>query len=202
MADRTSVSNMALLHLGATEEIQNVNTENSEAAIACRRFFDPALKMFQRDFSWPFSNVIQALALVEESPNTEWAFSYQYPSDCEFFHRILSGTRNDSRQTRVPYRVARGTSGSVIFTDKEDAFGDWSVVETDLNRYPPDAIMALSFLIAHLISPKITSGDPFKLGARAFALYNQARNSAQANALNEQQDDEPTQSEFIAGRDS
>ena len=201
MADRTSVSNMALGHLAASQEIQNVDTENSDEAIVCRRFFTPALEMFQRDFSWPFSNIIQALALVETSPNTEWAFSYQYPSDCKMFRRILSGQRNDSRQSRVPYRIARGTSASVIFTDKEDAFGDWSVVETDLNRYPPDAIMALSFLIAHLISPKITSGDPFKLGARAFALYNQARNSAQANALNEQQDEEPTQSEFIAGRD-
>lgn len=200
MADKTSVSNMALGHLGVTEEIQNVNTENSEAAIVCRRFFTPALELFQREFSWPFSNVIQALGLVEENPNSEWAYSYQYPSDCKMFHRILSGTRNDSRQSRVPYRIARGASGSVIFTDKAEAYGDWSVVETDLNRYPSDAIMAISFLLAHLISPKMTSGDPFKLGARAFALYNQAKVTAQANALNEQQDDEPTQSEFVEGR--
>lgn len=201
MADRTSVSNMALGHLGVTEEIQNVNTENSDAAIVCRRFFNPSLELFQREFSWPFSNIIQALALVDEAPNSEWNFSYQYPSDCKMFHRILSGTRNDSRQSRVPYRIAHGQSGSVIFTDMENAYGDWSIVETDLNRYPPDAIMAISFLLAHLIAPKMTSGDPFKLGARAFELYKQARITAQANALNEQQTDEDPESEFIRGRE-
>lgn len=201
MADRTSVSNMALGHLGVTEEIQNVNTENSDAAIVCRRFFTPALELFQREFSYPFSNVIQALALVEENPNTEWAYAYQYPSDCKKFHRILSGTRNDSRQSRVPYRIIRGASSSIILTDKAEAFGDWNIVETDLNRYPSDAIMAISFLIAHLIAPKMTSGDPFKLGARAFALYNQARITAQANALNEEQPDEDPESQFVRGRD-
>lgn len=201
MADETSISNLALSHIGNSKEIQNLETDRSEEASACRRFYTSTLEEILRSFAWSFSKNIEALSLIEEDPNSEWAFSYQYPSGCEKFLRILSGDRNDSRQSRVPHKIVRSSTGRIILTDKEDAEGEYTTLEDDPSFYPPDFIMAFSLLLAHYIAPRVTSGDPFKLGPRAYALYQKAWDKATANDLSEDQPDEPPQSEFISGRD-
>lgn len=201
MASKTSIDNLALRHLASAKSIANHDTTAGADATACRIFYDMALEETFRDFAWPFATKIGDLGLVEESPNDEWAYSYRYPSDCKFFRRILSGSRNDSRQSRIPYRVARDDQGLLIFTDMEDAQAEWTILEDDASRYPADFVMALSLLLASYIAPSVTSGDPFKLGQRSFTLYLQSIDKARANALNEQQDEEPPESEFIAGRE-
>src|SRR5665648_440114 len=97
MSSATEICNMALGHLASGKEIANLETERSAEAIACRRFFDSARDAVLRDFSWPFATKIKALSLIEEDPNSEWAYSYRYPTDCLNFRRILSGTRTDTR---------------------------------------------------------------------------------------------------------
>lgn len=202
MASKTSIDNLALRHLASSKSIANHDTTASADATACRIFYDIALEETFRDFSWPFATEIGDLGLVEEDPNDEWAYAYRYPSDCKFFRRILSGTRNDSRQSRVPYRITQDDQGLLILTDTDEAQGEWTIMEEDASRYPADFVMALSLLLAAYIAPSVTAGDPFKLGERAYRLYVQSIAKARANAFNEQQDEEPPQSEFIAGREA
>lgn len=201
MASKTEICNLALSHLGVSKEIANLDTERSAEASACRRFYETARDAALRDFPWPFATVMQPLGLIEEDPNTEWAFSYQYPVNCMKIRRILSGSRNDDRQSRVPYKIARGSSGAVIFTDAEDAEIEYTFKETDAGRYQPDFIMALSLRLAAYIAPRITAGDPTKLGDRALSLYRFELSKAEATSVNEEQDDELPESEFIRGRD-
>lgn len=200
MADETSISNLALSHLGNSKEIQNLESDRSDEASACRRFYQPTLEEILRSFAWSFCKNIEPLSLIEESPNSEWNFSYQYPSGCEKFLRILSGNRNDSRQGRAPHKIIRSTTGRIILTDKEDAEAEYTTLEDDPSYYPPDFIMAFSLLLAHYIAPRVTAGDPFKLGTRAYGLYKQAWGAATASDLGEDQPDEPPESEFISGR--
>lgn len=201
MSSETEISNIALSHIGNSKEIQNLQTDRSAEGSACRRFYTPALEESLRDFAWPFTTKIADLGLVEEDPNDEWNFSYRYPSDCEMFRRILSGIRNDTRQSRVTYKIGRDSQGLLIFTDQEDAQAEYTVREDDPDRFPSDFVMAFSLLLASYIAPRVTNGDPFKLGVRAFELYAFSIAKARNNALNEQQDDEPPQSEFIRGRE-
>jgi hypothetical protein len=201
MASSTEIANLALSHLGVGSEISDLDMERSQEALACRRFYSTARNATLRDFPWPFATKIAALGLIEEDPNDEWGYSYQYPSDCLDAIRILSGIRNDNRQSRVPYKLANGDSGQVIFTDQEDAELEYTKLETDTSRYPPDFVLALSLRLAAYIAPRLTGGDPFKVGTRAFQMYEAELNRAKASGTEENQAEEDPESELIRARD-
>ena len=205
MASKTDICNLGLNHLGVGKEIANVDTEASEEAIACRRVYPIALGKILRDYDWPFATKIAALGLVTDSedeahPYEEWDCAYQYPSDCLKFRRILSGTRRDSRATRVPHRIVNGSSVMLILTDSAEAYGEYTVNVSDTEMYPNDFIVGLSLLVASMIAPRVTGGDPFKLGERAAEMYKSAIGAAKSNAADEEQPDLEPDSEFISTR--
>lgn len=199
-SSKTVICNMALSHLGISQEIANFDSERSKEASAMRRFYDETRKEVLRDFPWPFATKTVDLGLIEESPTDEWDFSYRYPSDCLRARRIPSGIRNDTRQSRVPYRVLQDNSGKLIYTDTEDAQLEYTVNEERVEMFPPDFVLALSLLLAAYTAPRLTGGDPFKLGNRALQLYDIQRNKAEANAVNEESDEEQPDSELERAR--
>ena len=200
-ASEIAICNLALSHLGVGKEIANLETETSQEAAACRRFFATARDNTLRDYPWPFATKIASLALIETEPNDEWGYSYRYPTDCVRLRRILSGNRNDNRQTRVPYKIAQDTSGELLYTDMENAEVEYTVRETDPSRYPSDFAMAFSLRLALYIAPRLTKGDPFKLGDRALSLHEFEIKKAMASAHIEEQSEEEPDSEFIRGRE-
>jgi len=201
MASIAGICNMALSHIGVGKEIANLTTEQSQEAAACRRFYDIAKDVVLRDFPWPFATKVDTLALIEEDPNVEWAFSYRYPTDCHLIRKVLSGTRNDTQDSVVPYKIAQDSSGLVLFCDVEDAEIEYTVHTEDPQFYTPDFTMALSFLLAHYIAPRLTGGDPFKLGIRAVQMYDFEIRKARSNAINEERMERVPESEFIRGRE-
>lgn len=197
MVGPADICNLALSHLGQSVEIADFENEKSAEARACRRFYEKALKTTLRDFAWPFAGAFATLQLVEEDPTTEWRYSYSIPNDCLQFRRILSGSRNDTRQSKVEYRRV----GDEIYTNAQSAVGEYTVYVSDTSKFDEDFREALSFRIAFLIAPRITGGDPMKLGERALKLYMLAISTARANARNEEQPAEPPEAESIRGRD-
>ena len=200
-SSQIDIVNIALSHLSIGKTVAILQTEKSEEAITARLFYDLALEATLRDFPWPFATRISALALIEEEPNDEWNFSYRYPTDCLEIRRILSGMRNDNRQSRTPYRILSDSQGSLVYTDYENAEIEYTVRDISPQFYPPDFVMAFSLYLAHLMAPRVTGGDPYKLGARALGLYDLEINRAVKNAFNEQQMEEPPESEFIRDRE-
>lgn len=199
MATDIEICNLALSHLGIGKEIASF-TEKSQEAQACNRFFDETRDTVMRSLAWPFATKFVTLGLVEEDPTSEWGFSYRYPSDCFTARRIFSGDRNDSPQTRVPYKLGNDDQGTLIYTDQEDAELEYTVLVDDPQLWPADFRMALSFLLAVYMAPRLAAGDPFKLGERAATLYGRTMAAASANAYNEQQDEQPPDAEMIRER--
>lgn len=200
MSSKTEILNMALSHIGIGEEVGNIGTEKSEEAQAGRRFYDIASQVVSTAIPWPFLTKIQALALIETEPNTEWGYSYRYPSDCTNIRRILSGVRNDSRQTRSPYKIAQDSSGLIIFSDERDAVAEYRVLPNNPQIYPADYTLAFSLWLAVLMAPRLTKGDPKGLRTKSFELYRFEIDAAKTRALNEQQDEEEPEADWIAGR--
>lgn len=200
-ASTTVIANMALGHLGSGKEIANLDTENSAEARALRRFWDQAVGELIRGFSWPFTTRFFDLALVEENPTEEWAYSYRYPSDCKYARRILSGSRNDSRQSRVPYRIGQDDDGQLIYCDRENAQLEYSKLADDVVRWPDDFVSALSYKLAAYAAPTITGSDRANLRQLCLELHHMAEQKAMANALNEEQADQAPESEFTRSRD-
>jgi len=206
MASETEICNMALSHLGVSKEIANLETERSAEASACRRFYDMTRDEVLRGFPWPFATKFAALGLVSDSDdddhgNDEWDYAYRYPTDCLKMRRIKSGTRNDSRSSRVPYIIAKDDEGKLIYTDQEDAEAEYTVLVDDPGLYPPDFVMALSLRLAAYIAPRLTAGDPFKMGDRSLKLYVLSQATAEANAVNEQQDEDTPDPDLIRARE-
>jgi hypothetical protein len=201
MSTPTEIANLSLSHLGVGKEIADIETENSQEANACRRFYDISRRATLRDFNWPFATKFETLALVETNPTTEWGYSYRYPTDCMKLVRLQSGIRNDNRQTRIPFRIIRDASARLVYTDLATACMEYLIDEEDASRFTEDFVLALSFRLAAYTAPRLTSGDPFKMGERALKLYILEITRAQATAVNEQQDEDKPDSEFILDRD-
>lgn len=190
MASKTSICNLALRHLGHSKTVANVDTERSKEALACRTFYDQVLAEVLRDFPWPFALRTDDLELVEEDPNDEWAFSYRYPVSSARFRRILSGSRIDTPESKVPFKIGKDDTGRLIFCDLEEAQGQWTDGTIyDPEQWPADFIESVALLLAFYIAPSVTAGDEFKLGARAGSLYNWRVSRGQANSLNEEEAD-------------
>lgn len=200
MATKTELSNMAISHLGTGATIANLDTEESEEAAVCRTFFDTAFEATLREFDWPFARVYEELTLIEEDPTEEWAYSYRYPSDCKMIRKILSGTRNETRATRVPYGISKDAAGRLILTDQYDPVARYTQDISDLSLCTSDFNMAFSFKLAMYIAPKLTQGDPYKLKQDMQASYMAEITNAKALATNEEQKDEAPESEFIRAR--
>lgn len=201
MSFNTEVANLALLHLGVSNKtIANLETERSAEANVCRMFYDRALESVLRDYSWPFATTFAVLNLIEENPNDEWLFSYQYPSDCVRMKRILSGIVEVTAQDRIVYKLASKDSGKIILTNQEKAQLEYVRKIDDPNLMTPDFIMAFSFKLAHYMAPSLTGGDPFKLGERAKNNYLEEISEARSNAFNEEQSDTTNESEFTRSR--
>lgn len=200
MASKVNIVNMAISHLAISKTVMNLETDDGQEAKVARLFYDTARKATLRDFPWPFATRIITAGLIEEEPNTEWGFSYRYPTDCVYLRRILSGLRNDSRQTRSPYRIASDTSGKLIFTDQEDAEIEYTVNTDDPQFYPEDFTLAFSYYLAHLMAPRLTGGDQFKLGEKALELYRFEISRAVSRGANEEQIEEPPEAEWTRAR--
>ena len=106
---KEAICNLALRHIGDGTIIATLSTDTTQQGILLAQFYDLAVEDVTRDFDFPHTTVIEELTLVEEDPNDEWDYSYRYPRTAKNLRRILSGTRRDNPQSRVPFRIVKDT---------------------------------------------------------------------------------------------
>jgi hypothetical protein len=166
-----------------------------------RRFLPVAVEMFLKDFPYSFCNTISALALIEERPSDEWAYSYRYPTDCLKPLRILSGLRNDTRQSRINYVVGHDSSGQIIYTDQPEAELEYVQFVNEPSKYPVDVLLTMSYFLAALSAPRICGEDPFKMGEKAMKMYQYFKGRCDTHDANDQQRPEDPEAEQIRARE-
>lgn len=211
-----SICNMALNHLGVTAQIANLTSDTTGEAKACRLFYETTRDEVLGDFVWPWATRKVTLQLVEDLSSDaaeEWAFSYRYPATALRLVRIRSGT---GRWTNVNpggltggmtntglvrSRIIADDAGLLLHCDLESPV----VIEyverlTDASRFPADFVAAFSLLLAAYLAPRLTGGDPHKLGERALGKYLVSVGKAQANSVQQEGPDEWPMSGFEAAR--
>lgn len=199
MISVASICNMALGHIGVSSQITDLDTDASKEALACRVFYEQCRDEVLRAFPWPFATKIEALTLVEEDPNDEWAYSYRYPDGCLKIRRLLSGTRNDTQNTLARYRVVRDDVGRLVYADLEDATAEYTTLVDAADQFDTDFARALSYYLAASIAPQLAGIDkPYR--EQCFRLYAWAIGVAQGNAANEERPDREPDAEMITGR--
>ena len=106
MASKVDICNMALMRIGVSTIISDIN-EGSQESNVCAQFFDATLDYILRDYPWNFAEVRVTLAQAAGDPPTNWAFKYAYPSDCLAAIAItIPGLRTPTAAARVPFKVA------------------------------------------------------------------------------------------------
>ena len=198
---KTVIANLAISHLGIGKEISNIDTDNTEEAVACRRYFDISREQTLRNKDWSFAGRFFTLNLVESSPTTEWAYSYRYPTNCLKTRRILSGLRNDTRGSRIEFKIVSDAIGKLIYADEANAVVEYTHNISDTSLFPPDFALALSYKLAFNIAATVTAGDPFGIRNTMNELYMAEIENAFSNDLNEQQDAREPESQFILERE-
>jgi hypothetical protein len=201
MSSKTQIGNVALLRIGVTQSVGNVDTETSREAIAIRLIFDDEVDFVLRDFPWPFATAYHTLELVDGSAsspaNGDWTFAYRYPSDCMFARRIVT-ERGRRDATPPPYKIGRDSQGKLIFTDQEDAVLEYTADVTDPQEFDAMFASMLAWRIAANIAPGLSRIE--KMSAKAAEMYEIEKTKAQSRSLNEGQQEEPAESEFIRAR--
>ncbi len=198
MAAEVDIYNMALGHLGVSQTVAST-TEKTAEATACRRFYDNCRDALLRAGGFAFSRKFKALGLVEADPTEEWDFSYRYPNDALFLRRILSGARNDSEKSIVPYLIGQDDAGLLLYCDLDAVTIEYTSKCENTAIFPADFVRALSYFLASTIGPSVSKGD-LKPADRAFKLYQMELGQAIVNATTEDRPDREVADSFSRSR--
>lgn len=138
----------------------------------------------------------------------EWVYAYRAPSDMIRMIRFVS-TRlnNDTRQSRIPYTIVDDASGPLLYTNWPGNFNnvpvtiEYSYDNQNIGQWTADFILAMSYYMAYLVAPVLTSGDPYQMQQKLLVLFDAAIKAAASADSNEEQRPEEPQSEFVRARD-
>lgn len=205
MATKTEIVNLALFKIGASKRLNNVDTERGTLAEAARAIYAVAIPAVLRTFPWPFATAYVALALVDgdadEPANYDWTFAYRYPTDCKYARRLVvpgGGGRNNPNPP--PFRVGRDSQGRLIYTNEEDAQLEYTASIEDAGEFDDLMVDALSWYIAAGLAP--TNSLIADMATKCMNMFFMTLDTAEARALNESQQEEPIESDFISSRDA
>lgn len=93
------ICNMALSYIGATP-IEDIGEDSKEAA-ECRLWYDYSRLQALRAYNWAFARKRLTLAAHGDDPPNEWAFRYQYPSDCVAARWIVNPLLGTGRNSPI-----------------------------------------------------------------------------------------------------
>lgn len=195
---KIDIWNLALSHLGIKQEVVS-ETEESDEAKACRRFYDLAREELLREFPWSFARKTAALALIRENPTPFWIYEYRYPSDCLFFLRLVASSSIALDRRNMEFELSADASGRVIWTNLKDAMAEYTSSAENTLLYTPHFVKALSYRLASLMAMRFVRVDPgiARLGAE---LYERSKQEAQVVDGQEDFHGKPPETDLVSAR--
>lgn len=203
---------MALGHI-SVGPVSDVN-ENSNAANTLNSFWDAEVRSALRAAPWDFNTIYQTLAQsATYQIITNWAYAYQYPSNCVRVWRMMSpitgaaivGTfpgiyPNTSvsswngfnmHPAKFKVRYDPVNNGKVILCNLAQAIGEYSVPITDVTQFDDAFVAYLSVRLASVVCTPLINDD-----AKATTLVKLAENMASnAMRMNDEEGDTDKNSE-------
>ena len=192
------ICNQALFHLGVAA-ISDLDDGGDISAVACKLFYDSALRTALRDHPWGFAKTEVRMSPAENQDDyPSYNYAYQYPYDCLRPLSILNKNRKDSKKIEYDVQINHSRTGKVILTDQENAILSYIVFIDDPNLYDGWFVEMLVLCLASKIAGKLT-GDTSK-SKNMLAAYLQAKDQAQAVAGNENYEEPSFYNDFLQAR--
>lgn len=212
--------NIALGRIGVLQPITSFS-DGTAASIACSAAYDFKRQLLLNAFPWGWASKYVVLTQVSSNSapaNAEWAYAYQYPTDCLQIRRIMctpagqtsaypgsqptpSWNRNDTDAYPAPYEIGYINGAQVIYTDQANATAKYTFDQGDTTPFTPEFAEIFAWAIAVEIAfPLANSMDRREMAKRE---YDKAVIAGASQALNESQNSKPFQpgnTETIRGR--
>jgi len=174
MASDVDVCNMALSLIGSDAIVVSIDpVDGSVESGHCSRFLKQARTEMLDAFPWSWSKTRALLAEVA-NPSLVWAYAYAIPSGMISASRVLNSYAFVDYNFAPYYGYAspsemalfneRGTAdfdieGGVLLTNEPNAVLLYTVDVSDLTRWSPGSISALSYLLASFLAGPLIKGD-------------------------------------------
>ncbi len=163
-SSKLDIWNLALGHAGQTNQVKT-DTENSLAAIQCRRYYDQSRKAALEGAEWTFANTFLALTDLGTPIDNNWCYMYAYPNDCIKARRITidgSGTTSSrqiaNERDQIPFEIAVRESDNtkVILTNQEEAILQYTRDVELVKLFTESYIESLSLLLGSRLAMPLT----------------------------------------------
>lgn len=195
----TDVANMALDHLHADYEISDLDTEDSTEANAARRWFDLCRQMVLKAGRWSFCKSQATLVEHDDDPPDYWAYRYDLPPGFLSARNIVNPL--GEQKTPIPFEIALSTDGTKsLLTDEGEADLVFTKDVEDLDLFEPEAVVALSLLLAVYMAGGRTGRS--KIKKECFDGYLQVVTDAARLDYNQQIERTPADAGWIVGREA
>lgn len=153
---KVRICNMALSKVGSRSNVEDLDTERTPAANACRVWYDAARITTLETYHWSFAKKRLALSLHADAPPQEWTYRYSWPSDCVAARLIENPLGLDA--DAVPFDSELGASDETrsIVTDMPEAVLIYTKDLDSPTLYSMHFINMMATQLAVFINPEIT----------------------------------------------
>lgn len=158
MLTAVEICNIALYRIGWKTKISALTDGTTEAEM-CNAFYDHCRRKALAKADWHFAR--KRLALTPESgdPPSEWAYQYQWETDCLAPRRLVDGLQVAQRDQFVNFTIAwdDDVNKRLIYTDMDNAALIYTYDEQDPAQFPPLFEDYLSWFIASEVAMPLSN---------------------------------------------
>lgn len=157
---KADVANLALGLLGSTLSISDVVLDTSAQAKVVRRHYSSSLQTLLERYAWGFAGKLQALSLLEESPEEGmYAFAYSQPSDALVILKVGAKSFLQDTEDHLDERNIFEELGAKILTNVGDAYARYTRLIDEGEAMPNHFGRALAAQLALDIAPSIITNN-------------------------------------------
>ncbi|EID4328503.1 TPA: hypothetical protein ACX3FZ_002420 [Vibrio parahaemolyticus] len=153
MQSKTDICNGALLRIGHTERISNVDTERSLAAENCREFWDVSVKSVLEGINPSFARRTERLNKLSDEISHEYSNVYLWPDDCLVPRSVITDgqhkTRKINQRTKIDFIKSQSSDGlkKTIVTDADNAYLIYTTGNVQTHMFDNSTCIAISLLL-------------------------------------------------------
>lgn len=160
MASDIDISSNALVMIGATS-ITSFDDPGAGAA-AAKVLYEPILEALLTRTYWRFTMKKQSLNLLSQTPENDFQFAFQIPTDSIKIYKV---------DPRVPYKIFQDK----IFSNSNSIIADYAF-RPDTSLFPAYFVLALTYKLASEFALTVTDSE------NKNALYEEKFRNAMAEA--------------------
>lgn len=170
MLSKTEIANLALAHLGSTEQIQDLDTATSVDAGVIRSQLKPVLQEVLQKHIWDFAVDYEGpLPLLESDPASGWQYAYAFPPNALLIRQIArEGDFNKQyvyEEEKVKFQEILKNGSWQLHCNVPNVHAEFTANLSEDNFFPTHFAKPVAASLAWVCGPSIITDNFAKLKA-------------------------------------